>query len=722
MIEILSPAGNMQNLIASVESGANAVYLGLQDFSARKNSQNFSRDELKYAVAYAKTFNVKTYLTVNTLIKNSELNAVLDSIVYAYNIGVDAFIIQDVFLGKVIKNMLPNAVLHLSTQAGVCNEYGAIQAKRYGFSRVILARETKFEDIKKICKIIETEIFVQGALCTCFSGHCYMSSYIGANSGNRGLCKQPCRKEYTYETTSGKVLKSGYVLSLSDLCLKDELNKYIKAGVTSFKIEGRMRSEEYVRASVLLYKSALNGEDTSSLFNSLKKAYNRGDYTTSLATSQPKNFISSKIQGHKGLAVTTVNNVLKDTFTVTKNVKFNDGDAFKILRDGKEVGNGFASVLASGKQTLKFKGKIRAGDTVSITKDVLLNDNLKRTALKQITVDVTVKNGDYLTLLCEDILVKSSEVLTPSKTQSATKQDVINNLNKVDVYPFKVSVNFKNFDENLFISKGVLNRLRASLYEKLFFKNCLKNQVNIVNYKDFYNFKKPLLNESVKAIITSEVKTFSGYNYIIYSPNNYNSVDATSVKTLSQNGAKVYLYLPPYLEKNDLEIINKIKGYFSGLYINSYWAVEYCKINGIEFFCGVGVNAFNDVDVACLFGDGARLICASKELSLNEIKNVNDGLIVFNEGAIEIMDLIYCPFSKNCADCLVDNEFILKDNENRKFIVERYKLSECRFRIYNSYYLDVSAENFSTIKDLKINYEALGVQNKTKANFYKGVL
>ena len=187
-MEILAPAGNKENLIAAINGGANAVYLGLTDFSARKGADNFSLDDLKFAINYAKTFNVKVYLTVNTLIKNNEIKSFIDTIIKAYSLGVDAFILQDIFLGKYLKKLLPKINLHLSTQAGVCNVYGAKLAKKCGFSRVILARETTREDIKEIAKIIETEVFVQGALCTAFSGHCYFSSFVGGNSGKRILC------------------------------------------------------------------------------------------------------------------------------------------------------------------------------------------------------------------------------------------------------------------------------------------------------------------------------------------------------------------------------------------------------------------------------------------------------------------------------------------------------------------------------------------------------
>ena len=240
MCEILAPAGNKQNLITAISAGANAVYLGLKDFSARKTAENFSIEDLKYACAYAKTFGVKVYVTVNTLIKDGEINDFLSLINQAYACGVDAFILQDLFLGKLVKEKMPGVTLHLSTQAGVCNEYGAIQAKNYGFSRVILARETKISDIERISKIIETEVFIHGALCTSLSGHCYFSSFIGGNSGNRGLCKQPCRKKYKY-VVNGKTVKEGYLLSLADLCSQGDILTLKEMGVKSFKIEGKQQ-------------------------------------------------------------------------------------------------------------------------------------------------------------------------------------------------------------------------------------------------------------------------------------------------------------------------------------------------------------------------------------------------------------------------------------------------------------------------------------------------
>ena len=195
--EVLAPAGDKTAFEAALAAGADAVYLGLQDFSARKSAANFTVDDLAEAARKAHALGAKVYVALNTLVKEGERENFFVSALQAWNAGADALIVQELFLGRELKRLYPEMELHLSTQAGVCNAEGARLAKEYGFSRIILARETPLSDIARIAAIVETECFVQGALCTCFSGQCYFSSVVGGNSGNRGLCKQPCRKRYS---------------------------------------------------------------------------------------------------------------------------------------------------------------------------------------------------------------------------------------------------------------------------------------------------------------------------------------------------------------------------------------------------------------------------------------------------------------------------------------------------------------------------------------------
>lgn len=702
MCEILAPVGNKQNLITAVSAGANAVYLGLKDFSARKTADNFSLEELKYAVAYAKTFNVKVYVTVNTLVKENEINSLLNAINDAYACGVDAFILQDLFLGKLIKEKMPNVTLHLSTQAGVCNEYGAIQAKKYGFSRVILARETKISDIERISKIIETEVFIHGALCTSLSGHCYFSSFIGGNSGNRGFCKQPCRKKYSY-VYNGKIIKSGYVLSLADLCSQKDIVTLKDLGVKSFKIEGRLRSAEYVASAILLYKSALNGENVS--LNNLKTAYNRGDYTRLLGFGQEKSFISSNIQGHKGLSVGKIIKVVKDVIFISPTYDFKVGDAFKIIRNGVEVGNG-TCLNQNGKTVLKCHGNVLVGDSVNLTKRVDLLESLCIKELKvSITVLVDACANKPLTLTCGDITVSSSDALELAKNAPATKQDVINSLIKTDVYPYEVSVDFKSFDGKSFIVKSVLNRLRAELYAKLFYGKISNITYKIEKYTNLCITENGCNNS---AIITDDFNNLESYDNIIYAPQDYNNVKLPHNK-------KVWLYVPAFCSGSDLEIINKIAPHFHGIYGESYWALEYAIQKGFKLFAGCGFNVFNSQNVNELRLNGVNEFCYSKELSLSEIASLNSNGFVLTNGAIEVLDLIYCPFSKNCKNCEINGNFELVDEDSRRFPVIKYKLSECRFKVFNNAKLNYNYSG-NQITDNRASLSLI-----TKGNLQKGI-
>ena len=223
MLEILAPAGNADCANAAIDNGANAVYLGYNKFSARQSAENFDETALCAIVTKAHFCGAKVYVAMNTLIKEDELDDFVSTVSCIWNCGVDAVILQDVLLGKTLKSQNPQLVLHLSTQAGVCSVEGAKFARECGFSRVILARETPLTEIAKIAEIMETEAFVQGALCTCFSGQCYFSSFIGGNSGNRGRCKQPCRKRYSYNRNGNT--EQNYALSLSDLCVGEEIDK-----------------------------------------------------------------------------------------------------------------------------------------------------------------------------------------------------------------------------------------------------------------------------------------------------------------------------------------------------------------------------------------------------------------------------------------------------------------------------------------------------------------
>ena len=273
--ELLCPAGKWDALVAAVQNGADAVYLGEKSFSARKNASNFSWDEIKEAVKYCHLRDVKVHLALNTLISDSELRGFEESVINAADAGVDALIIQDIGGAKLAHTVCPEMELHASTQLTACNEYDVETLSNHGFSRIVLSRELSKQEIEHIYRNTDAELeaFVHGALCICFSGKCLMSSFIGGRSGNRGECAQPCRQLYNYDR------RKGYFLSPRDLCLADEVKAMYEAGITSFKIEGRMKSPEYVATVASVYRKYL---DSFTPFDKsdeekLKKIFVRGD-------------------------------------------------------------------------------------------------------------------------------------------------------------------------------------------------------------------------------------------------------------------------------------------------------------------------------------------------------------------------------------------------------------------------------------------------------------
>ena len=251
-IELLAPAGTVESLYAAINSGADAIYMGGTKFSARAYASNFTNEDLEYVVRYAHLYGVKIFIAVNTLIKENELSEAVEYIDFLYSIGVDALIVQDFGIAKILRDRYKDFEVHSSTQMTIHNGEGAKFLKSQGFHRIVLARELNLKEIKYISSDldIETEMFVHGALCVCYSGQCLMSSMIGGRSGNRGRCAQPCRLPYDIINTKDGTNKKAYILSPKDMCNIDNVEDLIKTGTSSLKIEGRMKRPEYVAGVV----------------------------------------------------------------------------------------------------------------------------------------------------------------------------------------------------------------------------------------------------------------------------------------------------------------------------------------------------------------------------------------------------------------------------------------------------------------------------------------
>ena len=393
LCELLVPAGGEQAFLAAVENGADAVYVGGSLFNARAGAQNFNHEQLRDAVAYAHQRGVRVHAAMNILLSDDELDAALKEAEYNYKIGVDALIVQDLGLAGRIRQEMPDFPLHLSTQATAYDLRCVEAAERLGFRRAVLSRELTFDEIAQIRRHtdLELEMFIHGALCICYSGQCQMSRYFGGRSGNRGACAQPCRLPYTVLDEKHRKLNTGrYPLSPRDLCLLDSLGDLIHAGVDSFKIEGRMKSPEYVAVVTSIYRKDIdlylhNGGYTVApdYREALRQIFNRGDFTEGYLHGYPgKKLMCSGLPKHQGIRVGTVNSRVNPILLdVRLDRRLQLGDGIEIHNDA--LTGGILTYLKPMKGGLTrigdFKGEACRGDVIFRTSSKAQLEAARRT-------------------------------------------------------------------------------------------------------------------------------------------------------------------------------------------------------------------------------------------------------------------------------------------------------------------------------------------------------
>ncbi len=681
MLEILAPAGNVECANAAIDSGANAIYLGLESFSARQGAENFDASAFHAVLQRAHFLGVKVYVAMNTLVKDGETEGFIESLLSAWNAGADAIILQDIFLGKMIKRLYPQIVLHLSTQAGVCTLEGAKLAKEYGFSRVILARETPLTEIARIASYMETEVFVQGALCTAFSGQCYFSSFVGGNSGNRGRCKQPCRKLYAYDRNGNE--EKNYALSLSDLCVGEQIEKLISAGVLSFKIEGRMRRAEYVAAAVQYYRGILDGRSSASAFSALKRTYNRGNYTEGLAFGQDKRLLSIAIQGHIGEKVGVVK-VVGGKFLVGSSFKPQTGDAFKILREGKEVA-GASYVRTEGRGfSLYSKTRLKNGDGVFLTTDTAVNRRLLSTKRQgNISLEIFFHEGERPKIVCGGFVFEGEHRLQSAENRPLTVDEVKACFLKTDGLPVNVEFERVEIKGNIFIPKSELNGVRRAFYAAL----CTRVQKGENTRYSLQSIPYPKQSgkNDKTAVIASD---FAGVNVDIAI---YKWTDLRSdlPQSFVDGTFEKYIYYPAFATQEDLRRLKTlIENYkLDGVYAENYAGIVFARSLAIKAFVGTGCNIFNGYAINELLEEKCVAYYAiSKELNAEEGTALcGEKAFALSFGEIKLMDLCYCPFGKTCAQCDRRELYRLTDEGGRAFPVRRSVAADgsCRFEVYN---------------------------------------
>ncbi len=706
MAEILAPAGNEECAYAALNAGANAIYLGLSKFSARSSAENFTVEALCRICTYAHLLSAKIYVCLNTLVKDDETDEFFRSALSAYNAGADAILVQDLFLGKVLKETYPEMTLHLSTQGGCCNEYGALLAKECGFSRVVLARETPLSEIGKISEIIETEAFVQGALCSSFSGQCYFSSFAGNNSGNRGRCKQPCRKRYSIDRSGFE--EPAYALSLSDLSVGEKIEDYLSAGVTSLKIEGRMRRPEYAAAAVKYYAAILEKRNPQKELSVLKRTYNRGNYTKGLAFGQDKSFLSRSVQGHVGEEVGEI--ISRDGFCKS-NYRAEKGDGFKILRGGKEVGGAAFVKSAQGGFYLSSSTRLSAGDRVFVTTSgEALRSALADKKERRVNLKLRFLAGEKPRAEGEGFCLEGENISEAAKNAPLKSEDLTACFSKTDSLPFAPEITVET--DGVFLPKSELNAFRRAFFKGL--ANHLAPVREQLIEREIPAVRIECAKGNKTAAIVSDGEAEA--DILIHKPCDYAHMPARAKKKES------YLYLPPFFTSEDEAVIAPYLDAFDGIYCDGYYGILLAKKYHKKLFAGTGFNLTNRYAVSGVSAL-SEYFALSKEISLSEERKLSaPNAFSLAGGGVKLMDLIYCPFSRSCASCDQRREYTLTDEEGRKFPLRRYRLSGegCRFEVYNCACLSSEADGFNKLFDGSVDTKR--IEKKTKGHFFGSVL
>ena len=725
-VELLAPVGSFEALKAAVQNGANAVYLGGKDFGARASANNFDRDELKEAVKYAHIRGVQVFVTTNTLRKENEIEDFLEYAKFLYDIDVDAIILQDIGMARLIKRELPDFELHASTQMVAHSLEDVKYLESVGFDRVVLAREVTVEEIKYICDNCKAdiEVFVHGALCVCYSGQCLMSSMIGNRSGNRGRCAQPCRQRYELiDVYTGEVVNSNgdYLLSPRDLNAIEEIDKVIDAGVHSLKIEGRMKRPEYVATVIDGYRKTideylatnkLNVSDET--INDLYTIFNRKFTKGLLLGDVGKDMMNSQLPNNQGLYVGTVVDYNKKAkrlkIKLANTLKKGDGINLGGGTIGRIIKNGNIETIGYKGETIEldFVGEARKGQIVFKTSDSELMDRVQATFTQDkefvkniIDAKITIKLGQKPILTLKDrhsneATIEGDKIVEEAMKVALSKEKVETQLRKVGNTPYELDLLEIELDDNVSLPISLLNQMRRDCIElldkeRVSIKN-RKYKNKIVKYKpvQYNRNKQQEISVKVKNLEQLESALECGLDRIYYEDTN--TIDKAMRLAMKYN--KKVIYSAPRIIRNK-EYNHLAKANNAGVesvQVGNYGSIDYFKDKklNIDYY----LNAFNSETINYYKEIGADTLCISQELNINEIKetikytDINIESVVY--GYTPLMITEYCPMGVIVRDCKKDKRvakckesiYALRNSKGDEFRVSQDIF--CRSTIYNS--------------------------------------
>lgn len=676
--ELLAPAGSLKVLKAAVNTGADAVYMGMKSFSARSSAVNFSREEAWKGFDYLHMRGKKGYVTLNTLLKNNEIPEFLDEVRFLASAGCDGVIVQDWGAVSLIKEAAPNLTVHGSTQMSVHNLAGTELLYEKGIERVVLARELSFEDIKYIRENTDCEIemFIHGALCVCYSGQCYMSSYIGERSGNRGKCAQPCRLRYEMEG------REGTLLSLKDMEVTAFINRIKEAGIHSLKIEGRLKNEYYTAVVVDSYRRLLDGERlTEKEKELLFGIFNRGGYTNYL------------------------DGVKNNMFCFDKNENpYSEAE--------KEAEEKYAEIISE--------------------------EALPSECVKYIDINGVFRMGEAPVLVGEcrgkKLRVEGEEKISAAKNAPLTREKILSSLSKTGGTQFEIGNAELELDDGIFMPASALNELRRKLVEGFSEKKEIRFEEPViekgrrtpakpvailkVRTREQYEWaKKKGLRVMASAELISEDNSPDGENTILTLPAIIRDKEAEKYQGYIESCRK--------------------KGIKYACCSN---ISHFRMLEGFELMTDGRMNAGNSH--AEKFLGKISVLGVSGELNLKEISGISPSLpvMVTAYGYPEMMLTENCIKKSVCGKC-IDKTAYLKDRTGKKFpvlcadncrniilntvpVIMSDKMKDLRYAGVDFYLLDFTVENPSECENILDAFLA-GVnplKDFTRGHFYRGVM
>ena len=742
-VELLSPAGDLECLKVAVQNGANAVYFGAEEFNARINSANFGRQELVEAIEYAKLRGVKTHLTLNILIKNNEFEDAIKLVEFVYNAGIDAIIIQDLGLAKKVIELFPDLEVHSSTQMTIYNLDGANRIKDLGFSRCVLARELSIDEIKHICKNtdIDIEVFIHGALCICYSGQCLMSSMIGGRSGNRGKCAGTCRLPYTL-VKDGKEQAKGFLLSSKDVCTLDIIPELIKSGVKSFKIEGRMKSPEYVGIVTSIYRKYIDLAESNKEYEvdekdkeKLMQIFNRGGFSTGyLKGKLGKDMMYIKKPNHIGIPVGEVigYNPNKGHVRVKLSKDLNLGDSIAIHDSSCKIselmqGNNNIKTANNGQVVTvgRIKGKIKNGDIVYKTVSDKLNKEIiqfssKENIKRPIEAIIYLKEKEQLKLKIKDLwtgleIVRTEDlIVTKANNNGISKERIQEQLSKTGNTPFEMKDIQVITDENVIIPISSLNSLRRNALQELEteiiddFKRNKKVELkkeNVINIKGISEVKVSVLLNNIKDEI-DYCKLINLDN--VYIPFRFFLSNKEKVSEICKK-FNTYVMLPAITKSNYEKLIeNNLKDILSnnikGIIVSNLSHLEILEkyekeIKDLYIIANYTLNIVNNNTIKELEKFKVSKYIVLPELNkeaIQELKgDISKETIVY--GRTLLMTTEYCTIGtlKNCHGLCEKGTYKLKDRMGFEFPIYTDRIN-CNNLIYNSKITSISWKDLNT--------------------------